>query len=493
MSALRGRSTLIAAAFVGALAVCLTWSGFKELQADSFRLLYQGRFIAQHGIPHHDVFTLAAGSRPFADQQWLAELLSYEAWRLGGYAAVALLSALAFGAGYALLAALLRSRNASLAVTIASCTFAIFGALSLTFVRAQVLAIPLFVAVLWLCLDDARDGRLRARIVLVLPLLALWANVHGSVLIGSAVVACFLGVRAATSVWERSWAQAAAYAGLTAAAACAVFATPYGTHVLAYYRDMIGNHGVALADIEWDPPALGQFSFLQFVVPLLAAVGSVIAVIAKRRRVPWVLVSAVAITAVAAGTAMRNNLWLGIAAAVLVAETARVWLPTARLKPAFVGAIAVAAAVLAVVGVGRLATRSASGYQARVPMAAIAATTSYADTHPCARVLADNTSASALLWLDPSLAGRIGFDGELEAYPPSQLIDWVHFQAARTPHWLKAATGYQLLVGAQADQPLLVHRLGRLRHGRVLATDARGIAVVNRAAATAPCSATAHA
>src|SRR5207248_1679964 len=106
------------------------------------------------------------------------------------------------------------------------------------FVRAQVLAIPLFVAVLWLCLDDARDGRLRARIVLVLPLLALWANLHGSVLIGSAVVAWFLAVRAATSAWERSWGQAAGYAVLTVAAACAVFATPYGTHVLAYYRDM---------------------------------------------------------------------------------------------------------------------------------------------------------------------------------------------------------------------------------------------------------------
>ena len=151
------RSSVSAPALAGAVAVATTWLGFKELQPDSYRLLYTGRWIAQHGIPGHDVFTVAAAGRPFADQQWLAELLHYEVWRVAGYAGVALMSAGAFALGYALVAALMRRRGASPTVSVACALLALVGAISLTFVRAQNLVIPLFVVVLWLCLEAAGD------------------------------------------------------------------------------------------------------------------------------------------------------------------------------------------------------------------------------------------------------------------------------------------------------------------------------------------------
>ena len=52
--------------------------------------------------------------------------------------------------------------------------------------RAQTLAFLLFALLLLLLLED--DVRPSRRVYLTLPLLVLWANVHGSVLLGAALV-----------------------------------------------------------------------------------------------------------------------------------------------------------------------------------------------------------------------------------------------------------------------------------------------------------------
>ena len=137
------------------------------------------------------------------------------------------------------------------------------------------------------------------------------------------------------------------------------------------------------------------------------------------------------------------------------------------------------AAVLAVLGIGRLAAQSSSAFQSQVPLSAIAATASYVSLHPCTRVLGDNTSASALLWLDPAMAGHVEFDAELEAYPQAALANWVAFESAQGRGWLTAARGYPLMMGATNLQPALVRRLGGLAGALVLARDSRGIAVID--------------
>ncbi len=452
-------TTLLAATFVGAVAVCLCWSGFKELQADSFRLLYAGRYIANHGFPYHDVFTLQAQGRSFADQQWLAELIDFEVWRLMGYSGLAVFAALVFGGGYALLTVLLRRRGASVVISISCALLATFGALSLTFLRAQLFAVPLFVALLWLCLQDADGDRLKRSTLLIAPLIALWANLHGSVVIAAAVALAYLGLRAVTMAAKRNRRQTAAYAGLALLVLAMPLATPYGTHVLAYYVGMFGNHAVQVADIEWDPPAFPDLAFFQFVIPLLLAAGATVASLRRGRRPTWPLVIAVAIIGVAAATVMRNNMWLSIAAAALIADTAPSWIPSRAPSPRFISVIAGASAALAVFGIGRLAMRSADGYLSRAPLGAVAATASYTSSHPCARVLGDNTSASALLWLDPSAAGRVGFDGELEVYSQPALMRWIEYQSANPSRWAAATSGYQVLLGTTADHPALVKRL----------------------------------
>jgi hypothetical protein len=316
----------------------------------------------------------------------------------------------------------------------------------------------------------------------------LWANVHGSVILGAAIAAGYLLYRAGRLLVAGRLRAAAGYAGLALASVLSVLATPYGIGILHYYREFVGNGALGAADLEWDPPRFPALSFFQFSLPLaLAAISALLAWLRARRRPLPIELWAVGLTALAAAFAMRNDVWLGFAAALLIAKTASDWIPTHPPTSGFLRLAALAAVTLSAVGIARLATESNARFDALAPRREIAATAFYAASHPCARVLADIVSVSALLWQDPWLQGRVGFDGRIEAYRPRALFTWVAFQTADGPHGLYAARGYQLLLGSSRS-PMLVRELSRLKDSVVLSRDRRGIAVVNGVAPHARCA-----
>ena len=159
----------------------------RRLTVDGFFNLYAGRWIAEHGIPSHDPLTIAGQGRPWLDQQWLAHVAYYASWQVGGYAAVALVCALAAAAGFGMLFRLLRGLGAS---ALASCLWsiaALLASLSSVTPRAQVFGFPLFVALLFWLLAGDRSAQ-RWQRWWVVPLVVLWGNVHGSVLLAVALV-----------------------------------------------------------------------------------------------------------------------------------------------------------------------------------------------------------------------------------------------------------------------------------------------------------------
>ena len=60
---------------------------------DSFLTLVAGREVAENGLPHHDALTVIGAGRTWTDQQWVAQLLAYGAYQLGGHASLALAAA----------------------------------------------------------------------------------------------------------------------------------------------------------------------------------------------------------------------------------------------------------------------------------------------------------------------------------------------------------------------------------------------------------------
>src|SRR5581483_8804349 len=88
-----------------------------------------------------------------------------------------------------------RARGASKrsVLLVAVVVFFSFGFFTLV-MRPQSLAYPLFVALFWLLVRYSRGNE--RLIWLVVPLLALWANIHGTVVLGSLLVLVAVAARA---------------------------------------------------------------------------------------------------------------------------------------------------------------------------------------------------------------------------------------------------------------------------------------------------------
>ena len=116
--------------------------------------------------------------------------------------------------------------------------------------RPQSFAFPLFAAVLWLVLDDARQPS--RRVFWTLPLLVLWTNLHGSV---AARRDARLARRARRRWFEQRRPSGRGLALLLAPWAC-VFASPYALHLPAYYEKILVGGDFKQFVTEWAPTTL---------------------------------------------------------------------------------------------------------------------------------------------------------------------------------------------------------------------------------------------
>ena len=140
-----------------------------------------------HGLPTVERLTFLAHGRRWVDQQWLSQLLLYELERLGGVGAVVALGAAAFLIALAIAAFVAQSQGAS-PYSLLFWSLAVFLVEpSAAGVRTQSLVVPLFSVILWLIVRDPNLQRRSS--LLALPVLCLWANLHGSVVLVAAIVA----------------------------------------------------------------------------------------------------------------------------------------------------------------------------------------------------------------------------------------------------------------------------------------------------------------
>lgn len=449
-----------------------------QLIADSYMILYCGRWVAAHGIPHAEVLTVAAAHRPWIDQQWLTGLIDFEAWRIGGYGTVALLSATVTAAGFAILALVMLRRGASVILTVACCALAVTMALSDLEIHAETFGFPLFAIGLAVCLRDAAAGRTMPRTtLLLLPLLVIWANLHGTVLIAVALAGSFLLTRVAGFVRSRDWRQAGAYIGLSAAVVGSPLATPYGLQIVSYYSDLLGNPAVGAAAPGNRPLDLSDPTSILFLAPL--ALILITAPLRWRRRQapsPALLASAAG-TAVMTLLASRSIVWFAICGTALLAETSRGLVPTRPPSPRFLLALGGVGCGLVVLAGASLLGRGQAEFESYTPLGAVNAAARYALRHPGAKILGDLPAASALLWHYPQLEGRVGYDARLEHYPPNALYRWIRFERGVGASWPATTRGYGILLGSTLTDPALAHRLLSMPGVVRLAEDRSGVAV----------------
>jgi hypothetical protein len=454
----------------------------RYLYADSFYDLYAGRYIVHDGIPHQNVATLVSHGAPWVDQQWLAQVVYYAAWAAGGYRALAALSAVLVTSGFAMLALLMLRRGVPATRAFAWTLAAVIVCLGNIVIRAQSFAYPLIALTLWLILEDDRAPRPRARTWLVVPLLVLWANTHGSALLGAGLVAGYAGYRMAKALAQRNRGAVPAYAALGTMAAATFFCTPYGTGVIRYYTSLIGNPALSHNVLEWAPPNplyAVSWGFFALLLVTLAAV-----VVAWRRGTrPDPLVCALAVMLLAlALTAIRNQAWFGFGGSLLAADTlarsngGRV----AVLGKTFCRVLAGALAALAVLSLGALGMTPASKFESLIPRRAIDVAAALARKNPAVHVLGDDWCGSPMLWLHPAMFGRVAFDARFEQYSQSEFTAFAEFVRAQGPGWQRVMRGYDLVVVSRDERPKLAAALPRLPGWRVVYADRHGLVLERR-------------
>lgn len=426
---------LAVAAPVAVLAVALAAFTPAVTVQDSWLSLVSGREVAQHGLPLADHLTVLGSGHHWIDQQWLAGLLLYAAARIGGVGlalsvcVVALL--VAFGA-----AALVAHRRGASPVAI----LLVFGAAVVSAPwglqpRAQALALPLFALVLALLVDDPRAERRRT--LLVLPLLCIWANVHGSVVVGALFVLVY-------AVRTRAWPYLLAPA--------TVLVSPYVLQLPGYYRLMLLDPPFATYIKEWNRTTPSPLTAAFFALAALA-----VAVVFRRRARLTVFDRLALVLGIAVGLeAVRGLIWFAVVAAALL-PAALTRAPGARFGGQVSAAFAGLAAAVVVASVGIVAARPARAYEARFPSTLADVVRTHAGSH--GRVLANEGTADWLLWQLPELRGRIAFDVRFEVLSRRQVVRLSAWRNSR-PGWQELAAPYAVVVDDPAHVAGLVETGG---------------------------------
>jgi hypothetical protein len=419
-NALANESLLVVvfAGFLGVAAILVPY----QLSSDGWFALVAGRFVAHHGLPHHDSLAALTAGREWVDQQWLGHLAIYGVGAGGGLRLVVGLNVLlvvgAFGAACAY-----GRRRGGQPTTVALITLlgllpfaaAAFG------VRAQSLVYLPFVVLVALLLRPT--GLKWVRTFMLLALVVIWANVHGSVLLAAGLVSLRGAVELIerrTKTAERQW-----WLMLVGPWVCLIV-SPYQLHVVSYYARTAFNSSFATYLSQWAPTTFSPISATLLVLAFatvwvlgraagvystyercLLVIGVLLAFVAVRQ---WAFAALLLIMLVPVGmdSALRKR--------------------PPRRAPVVGAAIAIAAGASALAGIVVVLSAPVTDLTRSYPNAA-ADLAAAAAARSGAPIYGGVQYSDWLLWRHPELAGRVVFDVRYELLRRSEVKRLVLFDA----------------------------------------------------------------
>lgn len=414
---------------------------------DTWLALVAGRLVARDGPPATDTLAAWTAGRDWVDQQWLGQWLLYVGWRAGGLVLVGVAHAAVVIATFCLALLGARRREGTPGAV------ALVGLLAITpillvagNIRTQTFALPLFVGVLWLLAADSR--RPSARVLWTLPLLLLWANVHGSVLIGVAL-AVLAGLLRLDAVRRGAAGGRTVGFALVIAPLATLVATPYGTRTLSYFRDVLGSREIKAIAPEWMAPALEPVQ-----IPFFLLAGLTLVLLGRNRDRLTLFEQLVLVgSLIGALQAARNLAWFGLAATLLLPVA---W-PAAAVGPMRLARFRAPLALSAVIGVSVAAAvgvRQIDDHvDARYPPAGAAAVATAA-RDPTLELFTHPRYSDWLVLLHPELAGRVSFDIRYELLGEREARRFRRFRDQIGDEWRGAAGPARLVVMDSSETPL---------------------------------------
>ncbi len=277
--------------------VCISFA-FTPLRAshDEWWHLKTGRQIIHHGLPEHDIFTYTAADIPWHNHEWLSQVAIWGVFvagregGMGGLRALILVKTLFIVAAFAGFGFLLARRMREPVWALLAAAVAAALARRTFYPRPPFITYLLLALLFWMLLEW-RAGRLRERwLWLLVPVFALWTNLHGGWAAGFIFLAAFwadaalvlAGARLGNADMRPALQRLGLLTALGLACALATLANPYGWRVYEIFINVLGDQYLVRQIGEMMPPNWHFIWALEGTILLLAA-----AAIRPRRPATW--------------------------------------------------------------------------------------------------------------------------------------------------------------------------------------------------------------
>lgn len=269
------------------------WSGLLA-DGDIGWHIRTGEYILDHlSVPRTDPFSFTKPGAPWFAWEWLSDLLFALVHRSSGLKGVVFLAGVVLTLWILLLLrqALWRGANAwvALAVTLLGA-----GAASMHFLaRPHIFTLLLTTVTVWFIESDLRaPGR---GIWWLVPVTAVWANLHGGFLVGIVLLTTAAGALAlAAGMGTTGWRAPVRYSVLATACAGASLVNPYGIKLHTHIFDYLRSDWIRNMVEEFQAPNFRSENQLQFEILLITALLVTPFLVGRRRLVEasWILVFA---------------------------------------------------------------------------------------------------------------------------------------------------------------------------------------------------------
>jgi hypothetical protein len=405
---------------------------------DSWLNLVTGREVVHHGLPRHDELTVYGLGLTWTDQQWLAQVFMYAVYSLGGFALLSIATCASVVGAFSIAAAAARSLGAGARAFWVMFLPVLVAAPWGWSIRAQMLALPLYTALLWLLASEARTPT--RRVWLALPLLVVWANIHGSVALGALLVV-LLGVYELVRSRGRTWARGV---GLVVLAPLAVLVTPYGpADTVRYYHLLLVDPPFAGRVTEWRWASPGTDTMFFYALAAIA----IVLVWLGRRHLSVFDILVLALTFAGGVNAIRGIVWFALACMVFLPVAIGRKLESKRQGEPKRGlniAIATGLAVALLAAAGSLFARDETWFEDYWPHETVDAVK--AELRPGDRVFAPDRFSDWMLFKIPELRGRVAYDVRFELYDRAFFDRLQNYNYEDGPDWKSFADGYRIVI-----------------------------------------------
>ena len=415
--------------------------------------------LAQRHLIFYDPYSYSAPGHLWLNHEWLSEVLMAATYNAFGTVGLKLMKFACSAATILFLALALEETESPARVQFAILIAASTPLATHLQFRPQIFTFALMSAIL--AILSRYNYRGRAPVWLAIPILALWANLHGGFIMGLAALGTFTAVVFAQDLPARRGMRRAMWLlAVTVASTIATLATPYGVGTWQAVIHALGNPHTRTAILDWLslPQSLlfhwrqeGVAGIAVKIVALAMFVALGVTFIQTPRGGDIALISIAALMIAAAFLAVRN-LPLAVIATVtplarhttlaLEARRKRLGLPITHAKdrsPTIIQlAVAVAAFELLIL-TGLFSKKMAAGDP--YPVGAI----SYLNEHGLSgNILADFQWGEYVIWHMPP-ASKVFIDGRYDTvYPPKVIDDYLPFTSGE-------AAGKEILVNYPHD------------------------------------------